>query len=205
MEKTRVLGRVVLGLALVAMLGCQSDDGVTDPAQSELGNASLVRGQIDGPADFEFLSEPATDDPSCPDAYETAWAQHVPTRIIDNPDDELFLGYYASDSILSMVVGGNYVPDVHVGRLPVRSEAELAGVLAVQGGALALAVGTVRSTDIGSLIPGDANPAQGVEDHGLGLFRAAQPVGVFDPQHKATAGVASVEPVEKGCARAADV
>ena len=61
-------------LALVAMLGCQSDDGVTDPAQSELGNASLVRGQIDGPADFEFLSEPATDDPDMRETLEAAVA-----------------------------------------------------------------------------------------------------------------------------------
>jgi hypothetical protein len=60
---------------------------------------------------------------------ETAWVQHVPTRLYDNPFDQVFLGYYASDALLSMVVGPDAIPDVNVGRLPARTAAQVEAML----------------------------------------------------------------------------
>jgi len=61
---------------------------------------------------------------------EPAWAQHVPTRVMDLPADDEFLGYYASDTVLTLAVGSDWWPDITLGRLPVRDRAGLDALLA---------------------------------------------------------------------------
>ena len=56
-----------------------------------------------------------------------------------------------------------------------------------------------------AFIPGEAKPAQAVEDDLHGFLRVARGVGVFDAQDEGAAGMAGVEPVEEGGAGAADV
>ena len=62
MRLTHLLTALAL-LALVAFTGCQDDENVTSPTQTDLSSTSLVRGTIAGTADFEFLSASATDSP----------------------------------------------------------------------------------------------------------------------------------------------
>lgn len=67
-----------------------------------------------------------------PDAcgrHETGWAQMVPTHVVDAPEDQTFLGYFASDSILGMVADGDWMPDVAIGRLPARTAGEAEAML----------------------------------------------------------------------------
>ena len=49
---------------------------------------------------------------------------------------------------------------------------------------LGLAIGTVRSTDVGTLVPVEPEPAQVLEDALLGLARRPLGVGVLDAQHE---------------------
>ena len=54
----------------------------------------------------------------------------------------------------------------------------------VEIGALRLAVGPVGPADVGTLVPGQAHPAEVVEDAGLRRAGGALDVGVFDAQHE---------------------
>jgi len=51
----------------------------------------------------------------------------LPTQILYK--DDASFGYYASDSMLAAVVGGDLVPDLTVGRIPTRTDAQTATVL----------------------------------------------------------------------------
>ena len=75
---------------------------------------------------------------------------------------------------------------------------ELLRVLAVDRRALALPVGTVRPADVGALVPAQAQPVQGLEDHGLARGGAALAVGVLDPQDELPAVLAREGVVEEG-------
>ena len=55
-------------------------------------------------------------------ANELAWCQHVPTRIFDAPADPL-ISYFASDVILAIVAGSDWVPDVALGHVVVPTAA----------------------------------------------------------------------------------
>ena len=71
--------------------------------------------------------------------------------------------------------------------------------------ALALEVGTAVSSDHGAFVPVHAEPAEAVE-YGLGSFLGvAFLVGVFDTEDESTFHLAGEEPVEEGCACAADM
>lgn len=59
---------------------------------------------------------------------ELAWCQHVPTRMFDVPTDTI-LSYLSSDSILSLVSGADFIPDVALGRIPARTGAEAEAAL----------------------------------------------------------------------------
>ena len=78
--------------------------------------------------------------------------------------------------------------------------------------ALALEIGTAiafaRAGGVAgerAFVPVQAEPAQAVEDDVDGFLGVARGVGVLDAQDERAAGVAGVEPVEQGGARAADV
>lgn len=60
---------------------------------------------------------------------EPDWVQHVMTLVVDAPGDTLFVGHYAADARLATVVGGDFVPEVAVGRLPARSVGEADALL----------------------------------------------------------------------------
>ena len=55
---------------------------------------------------------------------EPAWAQHVMTLVVDNPGDTEFVGHYGADPRLATVLGGDFFPELALGRLPARSAAE---------------------------------------------------------------------------------
>ena len=86
-----------------------------------------------------------------------------------------------------------------------RAEAEVGGaarhqlvrVLPIDLGALALAVGTVGPADVRALVPGEAEPAQGLEDHPLAGGMAALAVGVLDAQEELAAQLAGEGVVER--------
>ena len=71
------------------------------------------------------------------------------------------------------------------------------GVGPVAGGVLAL--------EERALVPGEAEPAEPVEDDPGVRLGAALAVGVLDAEHEGAAGVPGVEPVEERGAGAADV
>jgi hypothetical protein len=71
------------------------------------------------------------------------------------------------------------------------------GVLAVDFGAFGLAVGAVGAADVGAFVPGEAEPAEGVEDHLLGGGDEAGAVGVFDAEDELAAALAGVDVVEQ--------
>ena len=79
------------------------------------------------------------------------------------------------------------------------------GVLAVDLGALGLAVGAVGAADVGTFVPGEAGPAQGVEDHLLGGGDEAGTVGVLDAEDKLAAALPRVEEVDEADVGGADV
>ena len=60
---------------------------------------------------------------------EAAWTQAVPTHVIDVPEDQQYLGYFASDSLFAVASGGDWMPDVALGRLPARSAAGIEAML----------------------------------------------------------------------------
>ncbi len=57
----------------------------------------------------------------------------------------------------------------------------------------------------GVTVPGDAQPFQPIEDGIDRSLRGTLAVGILDPQQHLAAPAACVEPVEQGCARAADM
>ncbi len=77
---------------------------------------------------------------------------------------------------------------------------------AVDFGSLRLIVGPVRATDLRTLIPIDADPAEPVEDPLDGVLDVPLLVGVVDPQDELAAAVVSrQQPVEQGRPDPADV
>ena len=58
------------------------------------------------------------------------------------------------------------------------------GVLPVELGPLALAVGTERAADVRSLVPVETEPAQDIDDPLLGAFDVAVAVGVLDAEEE---------------------
>ena len=78
-------------------------------------------------------------------------------------------------------------------------------VLAVDFGAFGLAVGAVGAADVGAFVPGEAEPAEGVEDHLLGGGDEAGAVGVFDAEDELAAALARVDVVDQADVGGADV
>jgi hypothetical protein len=74
---------------------------------------------------------------------------------------------------------------------------ELLDVLAVDREPLALPVGSVGSSHVGPLVPGEAEPPQGFEDRLLGLPRRAGAVGVLDAEKELAPVLAGEGKVEK--------
>lgn len=92
-----------------------------------LGDASLdhknrLGGRLVDPSTCNPASDPCG-------RLETAWVQHVPTHLVDVPADLTYLGYLASDSLYAMASGGDWMPDVALGRLPARDAAGIEAML----------------------------------------------------------------------------
>ena len=79
------------------------------------------------------------------------------------------------------------------------------GVLAVDFGALGLAVGSEGAADVGAFVPGEAGPAERVEDHLLGGGDEAGAVGVLDAEDELAVTLAGVDVVEQADVGGADV
>jgi hypothetical protein len=76
-------------------------------------------------------------------------------------------------------------------------------VLAVDFGALGLAVGAIGAADVGAFVPSDAEPTERVEDLLLRGGDEAGTVGVFDAEDEFSATLMSVDVVDEadvGCA-----
>lgn len=82
---------------------------------------------------------------------------------------------------------------------------QLLRVFLVDVAALALAVGTVRTTDVRAFAPVDAQPAQCVEDLLFGLAGRAQLIGVFNAQDELAAVLFGKAVVEQRDVGRADV
>ncbi len=70
-------------------------------------------------------------------------------------------------------------------------------MLAVDFGALGLAVGAVGASDVGAFVPVEAEPAEGVEDFLFGGGDEAGAVGVFDAEDEFAVALAGVEEVDE--------
>src|SRR5580692_5840638 len=70
-------------------------------------------------------------------------------------------------------------------------------VLAVDFGALGLAIGAVGTAEVGAFVPGEAEPAEGVEDLLLGGGDEAGAVGVFDAEDEFAGALAGVDEVDE--------
>ena len=70
---------------------------------------------------------------------------------------------------------------------------------------LALSIGRAWSADIGTLVPIQLEPVQGVEDLALTVLAEPRPVGVLDPQEEPSALLAREREVEQGHVCRADV
>ena len=86
-----------------------------------------------------------------------------------------FVSFCSARSAVQPLAGA----EAAVGRARLEQELD---VLAVDRGALALAVGPVGTADVGPLVPGESEPAQGLEDHPPRLGGRARSVGVLDAQ-----------------------
>src|SRR5262249_33234647 len=82
---------------------------------------------------------------------------------------------------------------------------EQLSVLAVDFAALALAIGTVGSADLGALVPGEAQPAERAQDDGFRLRGAAGNVGIFDAEDELTSVLAGKTVIKERGGRGADV
>src|SRR5690606_29782214 len=78
-------------------------------------------------------------------------------------------------------------------------------ILLVDRTALALPVRAVRAADIRTLVPFDAQPAQGVEDLLFGLASRTQLISIFDSQNEFTTVLAGETQIEQGDIGGADV
>ena len=78
-------------------------------------------------------------------------------------------------------------------------------MLAVDLGALGLAIRAVGAADVGAFVPVEAEPAQGVEDHLLGGGDEAGAVGVLDAEDELAAALAGVDEVEQADVGGANV
>ena len=78
-------------------------------------------------------------------------------------------------------------------------------MFAVDVCALGLAVGAVGAADVGALVPGEADPLEGVEDHLLGGGDEAGAVSVFDAQDELAAALVGEEEVQQADVGRADV
>ena len=78
-------------------------------------------------------------------------------------------------------------------------------MVAVDFGALGLAVGAVGAAYVGAFVPGEADPFEGVEDHLLGGGDEAGAVGVLDAEDELAAALGGVEEVEEADVGGADV
>jgi len=79
------------------------------------------------------------------------------------------------------------------------------GVLAIDVGALGLTVGAEGAALVGTLVPGEAEPVEGIEDHLLGGGDEAGAVSVFDAENEFAAALASEDMVEKADVGGADM
>src|ERR1700679_3275672 len=70
-------------------------------------------------------------------------------------------------------------------------------VFAVDFGALGLAIGAVGAAKVGAFVPGEAEPAEGVEDLLLGGGDEAGAVGVLDAEDEFSVALAGVEVVDE--------
>ena len=60
-----------------------------------------------------------------------------------------------------------------------------------------MAVGAVGAADVGALVPGEAEPAEGVEDHLLGGRHEAGAVGVLDAEDELAVALPGVDVVDE--------
>src|SRR5215204_1864684 len=82
---------------------------------------------------------------------------------------------------------------------------QLVRVRRIQVQALRLTVRSMRSVEVGSLIPVEPQPPEIVEDAQLRLAGRSLGVGVFDPQDKGAVLPVREQPVEQRRARVADM
>ena len=78
-------------------------------------------------------------------------------------------------------------------------------MVAVDFGALGLAVGAEGAADVGAFVPGEADPLEGVEDHLLGGGDEAGAVGVLDAEDELAVALAREDVVEEADVGGADV
>ncbi len=79
------------------------------------------------------------------------------------------------------------------------------GVLTVDFGAFGLAVRAEGAADVGAFVPGETDPAEGVEDHLLGGGDKAGAVGVFDAEDELAGALFGEDEVEQANVGSADV
>ena len=85
--------------------------------------------------------------------------------------------------------------EAEIGAAPAQ---QLLRVLPVDLGALALTVGTMRSADVRTFVPRQAQPAQRLEDHPLAGGMASLPVRVLDAEDELAPAPAGPRVVEQG-------
>jgi hypothetical protein len=78
-------------------------------------------------------------------------------------------------------------------------------VLAIDFGALGLAIGAVGAAEVGAFVPGEAEPAEGVEDLLLGGGDEAGAVGVLDAEDELAPALPRVEEVDEANVGGANV
>jgi hypothetical protein len=78
-------------------------------------------------------------------------------------------------------------------------------MVAVEGSALRLAIGAMRSPDGRSLVPIEAQPLHVLEDRLLVLRLGTLPVGILDAQDELAAMPAGEQPIKEGGTSAPDV
>ena len=78
-------------------------------------------------------------------------------------------------------------------------------VFAVDAAAFRLAIGAIRPADVGTFVPGQAEPMERVEDHLLGGDDEAGAVGVLDAEDEFASALAGVEEVDEADVGGTDV
>ncbi len=103
---------------------------------------------------------------------------------------DFFRRVAAAESVVARGLARGALRDAHLLETLRRAETlesvaareQLLGILAIDRGAFALAIGTVRAADVGSLVPVETAPAQRLEDRALALGGAARLIGILDAQ-----------------------